>query len=172
VDQPGLSSRLHLKESSRSHLRYQRARSLAVKLQQYGVPVLPKMMSAALGAYFSADVPLEVSLPPEILLMHNALGVVIHPGVRFEGPAIVFHGVTLGNSWGRREGVPVVGRHVFIGAGASVLGPVRIGDFCMVGAGAVVVEDVPDGHMAVGNPSRLLPADRDHLAHLFRIDMS
>jgi serine O-acetyltransferase len=144
--------------------------AVAAALYRKRVPILPQVMSLAIRAIFAADLPLDLNLPPEVLLMHNALGVVVHPEVRFEGPAIIFHGVTLGNSWGRREGVPSIGSHVLIGAGASVLGPVRVGDFCMIGAGAVVTHAVPDGHLAVGNPARLLPVDRDHLAGLFGLD--
>jgi acetyltransferase-like isoleucine patch superfamily enzyme len=51
----------------------------------------------------------------------------------------------------------VVGRGVFIGAGALVLKGVTIGDRAVVGAGAVVTQDVPPHHLAVGNPARVFP---------------
>lgn len=50
-----------------------------------------------------------------------------------------------------------VGRGVFIGARAIVLKGVTIGDRAVVGAGAVVTRDVPDGHLAFGNPAQLRP---------------
>lgn len=50
----------------------------------------------------------------------------------------------------------VIGRGVFIGARALVLKGVTIGDRAVVGAGAVVTKDVPPGHLAVGNPARIL----------------
>lgn len=43
-----------------------------------------------------------------------------------------------------------------IGAGAIVLGPVTVGDDAVIGAGAVVVDDVPDGAVVVGNPARVV----------------
>jgi len=50
-----------------------------------------------------------------------------------------------------------IGRGCFIGARAVVLKGVAIGDRAVVGAGAVVTKDVPEGMMAVGNPSRNVP---------------
>jgi len=50
---------------------------------------------------------------------------------------------------------PRIGCHVYIGAGASILGDVNIGDFAKVGAGTVVTSDVPAGCTAVGNPAGL-----------------
>jgi acetyltransferase-like isoleucine patch superfamily enzyme len=51
-----------------------------------------------------------------------------------------------------------VGRNCFIGAHAIVLPGVRIGDGCIVGAGAVVTGDVPDGCIVAGNPAQILRA--------------
>lgn len=49
--------------------------------------------------------------------------------------------------------VPSIGGHVDIGAGAKILGWVKVGDHVLVGANAVVVKDVPAGCTAVGNPA-------------------
>ncbi|MBO0684145.1 MAG: serine acetyltransferase [Candidatus Dormibacteraeota bacterium] len=49
---------------------------------------------------------------------------------------------------------PVLGDGVLVGAGARVLGGIRLGDGCSVGANAVVIEDVPAGATAVGVPAR------------------
>jgi acetyltransferase-like isoleucine patch superfamily enzyme len=51
-----------------------------------------------------------------------------------------------------------IGRGVFIGANAIILKGVTIGDRALIGAGAVVAKDVPDLHIAAGNPARILPA--------------
>ena len=49
---------------------------------------------------------------------------------------------------------PVMGDDVLLGTGAKILGPVRIGDRVRVGANAVVLEDVPTDHTAIGVPAR------------------
>ncbi|MGC3960276.1 MAG: acyltransferase [Verrucomicrobiota bacterium] len=51
----------------------------------------------------------------------------------------------------------IIGRGVFIGARATILKGVTIGDRAIVGAGAVVTKDVPARHIAVGNPARVFP---------------
>ena len=48
-----------------------------------------------------------------------------------------------------------IGRGVYVGAGASILGNISIGDFAKIGAGTAVTSDVPGGCTAVGNPARL-----------------
>jgi serine O-acetyltransferase len=66
----------------------------------------------------------------------------------------VFHGVTVGNDY--RTGSPEIGSQVFIGAGAIVLGKIRIGDRAVIAAGSVVVSDVPPDTLVAGNPARII----------------
>ncbi|MGB8295091.1 MAG: serine acetyltransferase, partial [Polyangia bacterium] len=56
---------------------------------------------------------------------------------------------------GPQEGVPVIGGHVDIGAGAKILGGVTIGNHARIGANAVVLTDVPAGAVAVGVPATI-----------------
>ena len=70
---------------------------------------------------------------------------------------IVRNGVTVGLRHTGHRGSPVVGNRVDIGAGAKVLGPIRIGDDVLIGANAVVLTDVPAYSIAVGVPARILP---------------
>jgi len=63
--------------------------------------------------------------------------------------------VTIGIRWD--EGVaPIIGNNVRIGAGAKVLGSIRIGNNARIGANAVVLTDVPDGATAVGVPAKII----------------
>ena len=67
---------------------------------------------------------------------------------------VIFHGVTLGGTGkevGKRH--PTIGNNVMIGAGAKVLGNVRIGDNCKIGANAIVLKDIDDNKTVVGIPS-------------------
>lgn len=65
------------------------------------------------------------------------------------------HGVTIGAT---ERGVPVIKDDVDIGASAIILGDVVIGEGAVVGAGAVVVCDVPPMAVVVGNPARVVSA--------------
>ena len=94
---------------------------------------------------------------PGFFIDHGA-GVVIGETVVIGKHCFLFHNVTLGGT-GRYQGQrhPVVGDHVFIGTGATVLGPVRIGDYAKVGANAFVINhDVPAHCTVVGTPARIV----------------
>lgn len=60
--------------------------------------------------------------------------------------------------WGGRNGEsgPCVGKNCVIGAGACILGNIKIGDNVNIGANAVVLEDIPDNCTAVGVPARII----------------
>jgi serine O-acetyltransferase len=87
---------------------------------------------------------------PGLNLVHP-VGVVIGGGVRAGAGCWIYQGVTLGH--GTRPGQPVLGDGVHVGAGAKVLGGVHVGNGAVIGAGAVVVTDVPAGASARGVPA-------------------
>jgi serine O-acetyltransferase len=66
----------------------------------------------------------------------------------------IIHSVTFGmrNEWA----FPVIGDNVFIGAGARILGAIRVGNNAVIGANAVVIHDVPDGGTVVGIPAKVI----------------
>ena len=57
---------------------------------------------------------------------------------------------------GKRMGVPVIGNDVFIGAGASIVGNVQVGDNAAIGLNAVVLDDVPPGCFFAGSPAKFV----------------
>ena len=89
---------------------------------------------------------------PRFVLVH-ATGVVINGAVRGGSDVYLEHQVTIG---AERRQSPVLGDDVFVGAGAKILGSVRIGDGARVGANAVVVHDVPAYSTVVGIPARVV----------------
>lgn len=85
----------------------------------------------------------------------HGMGVVIGETAEIGDDCTLYHGVTLGGtSWSKGKRHPTLGNGVVIGAGAKVLGPIRVGDNARVGSNAVVVKDVPDGATVVGIPAR------------------
>jgi serine O-acetyltransferase len=102
-------------------------------------------------------------------------GIEIHPGAQI-GPGLfidhgmatvigetaeigenvtLYHNVTLGGvSWEKVKRHPTLEDHVVVGAGAQILGPIRVGAHSRVGANSVVVKDVPPNSIVVGVPGR------------------
>jgi len=95
------------------------------------------------------------------LFIDHATGVVIGETAEVGDDVTIYHGVTLGGA-GRETGKrhPTVGDRVIIGAGAKVLGPIKIGDDSRIGANAVVVKEVPSSAVVVGVPGQVISRTR------------
>lgn len=105
------------------------------------------------SAVCGADIPINAQLGGGLLMPHPN-GIVIHPDAQIGPNCLIFQQVTLGT--GPRPGVPRIGGHVDVGAGAKILGGVCIGDHARIGANAVVLADVPAGETAAGIPARIV----------------
>jgi serine O-acetyltransferase len=95
------------------------------------------------------------------LFIDHATGVVIGETAEVGDDVTIYHGVTLGgsgNDTGKRH--PTVGDRVIIGAGAKVLGPIKIGDDSRIGANAVVVKEVPSSAVVIGVPGQIISRAR------------
>jgi serine O-acetyltransferase len=91
------------------------------------------------------------------LFIDHATGVVIGETAEVGEDVTIYHGVTLGGS-GRDTGKrhPTIGDRVIIGAGAKVLGAIKIGDDSRIGANAVVVKEVPSCAVVIGVPGQVI----------------
>ena len=103
---------------------------------------------------------LQVSIHPAASIgssvyLDHATGIVIGAEVAIGDEVTILQNVSIGRGHQLPPRAPRVGRGVFIGAGATILGDVRIGDLAKIGADTVVTSDVPAGCTAVGNPARL-----------------
>ena len=91
------------------------------------------------------------------LFIDHGTGVVIGETAEIGDNCTIYQGVTLGGTGkdvGKRH--PTLGNNVMVGAGAKVLGPVKIGNNVKIAAGAVVLQDIPDDCTAVGIPARIV----------------
>jgi serine O-acetyltransferase len=96
------------------------------------------------------------------LFIDHGMGVVIGETAEIGDDCTLYHGVTLGGRAPRRgefgqKRHPTLGHGVIVGSGAQVLGPFRVGNGARIGAGAVVINEVPDGVTMVGPPARAVP---------------
>lgn len=88
----------------------------------------------------------------------HGMGIVIGETAEIGDDVLMYHGVTLGGR--QREGGkrhPTLGDGVAVGAGAKILGPITVGDRCVVGANAVVTKDAPADSTLVGVPAKARP---------------
>lgn len=86
----------------------------------------------------------------------HGMGVVIGETTEIGEDVLIYQGVVLGGtSLEKKKRHPTLGNGVVIGAGAIVLGAINIGDKARIGAGSVVLHDVPIGATAVGVPARV-----------------
>jgi len=95
----------------------------------------------------------EVTIGENLHLVHSG-NIKIHPACVIGNRVGIMHDVTLGE--GERPGAPVIGDDVFIGTGARVLGPVKVGNRVRIAANSLVVTDLPDDCMAIGVPAKIL----------------
>ena len=102
------------------------------------------------------ELPCEAEVGPGFVIDHFG-GIVVSGYARFGARCRIRNGVVVGLSRVENPVGPVIGDDVDIGAGAKVLGAIRIGNRVLIGANAVVVKDVPDDHVAVGVPAVARP---------------
>lgn len=124
------------------------------------IPFLPRLICHFMRLIYSCDIPYSAEIHHSVRFAHQALGVVIGHDAIIGADTIILQNVTIGGRGDRRDDYgrdnPVIGRKVLIGAGACILGPIRIGDGASVGANTVVIKDVPPGRTVVAATARLL----------------
>jgi serine O-acetyltransferase len=104
------------------------------------------------SAISGADIPLNVQIGGGLLIPHPN-GIVIHPAAVIGANCLIFQQVTIGDAGG---GLPRLGGHIDIGAGAKILGAIQVGDHARIGANAVVIKDVAAGTTVGGIPAHVL----------------
>lgn len=118
------------------------------------------LMSKLVRVLFNSDI--HCRLPPDVHMPHP-YGIVIHPQAVIGHRVTVMQQVMIGGRDRDENIAPVIGDDVSIGAGARVLGDVRIGNGATIGANAVVTRDIPPGATVVG-ADRIVPSQRAQAA--------
>jgi serine O-acetyltransferase len=140
---------------------------LAHKLYQCRVPLIPRAISQLARFLTGIEIHPGAQIGRRFFIDHG-MGVVIGETTEIGDDVLLYQGVTLGgtgNEKGKRH--PTLGDKVVVGAGAKVLGNIRIGDHVKIGAGSVVVHPVPDHSTVVGIPGRVVRtrAENEVLEH-------
>lgn len=82
----------------------------------------------------------------------------------------MFNGCTVGSTFGRNSGVPIIGDNVLMCSGSKIIGRVTIGNNVVVGAGAIVVKDIPDNAVVVGIPAKIINYNGSEIVSHYRIN--
>jgi serine O-acetyltransferase len=114
------------------------------------------LISRFVRVLFNSDI--QSRLPPDVHLPHP-YGIIVHPQAVIGRRVTLMQQVTIGGRDHRENIAPLIGDDVYIGAGARVLGDVRIGQGVVIGANAVVTRDIPPGVTVVG-VNRIVPTPR------------
>jgi serine O-acetyltransferase len=105
---------------------------------------------------FGCSIPHSTSIGRGLYIGHIR-DIVVNERVVIGDNCNISQGVTIGQAnRGRRKGTPVIGRNVYIGPGAKIVGSIRVGDHVAIGANCVVTDDVPDYAVVVGVPGRVI----------------
>ncbi len=129
---------------------------LAYTLYQRKVPLAPRLVSAA-GRFLTG---IEIHPGAKIgegLFIDHGMGTVIGETAEIGDDCHLYQGVTLGGTSHRREKRhPTLRNNVTVGAGAEVIGAIEIGDNARIGAGSVVITNVPPNATVVGVPGHVV----------------
>lgn len=139
---------------------------LAHWLWEEKVPVIPRFISHINRLLTGIEIHPGARIGKGVFIDHG-MGVVIGETAEVGDNVTLYQGVTLGGT-GKEKGKrhPTIGRNVVIAAGAKVLGPITVGEDSKVGAGAVVIRDVPPHSTVVGVPGKVVLQKGEPVADL------
>ena len=105
-------------------------------------------------------------------MIDHGMAVVIGETTEVGDDVTIYQGVTLGGT-GKETGKrhPTIGNNVVISSGAKVLGPFKVGNNSKIGAGSVVLEEVPDNCTVVGIPGKVVKRGNQRAEDLNQIDL-
>lgn len=126
-----------------------RGSALGDLLRLYYIKRADAFNNASMGTHRNCGA--SFASPPR--LPHGLNGIIVSHNAVIGKNCTIFHQVTIGEG---RGGAPVIGDDVLIGAGAKVIGGIRIGNRVRIGAGCVVMEDIPDDTTVLAPEVRMI----------------
>lgn len=133
---------------------------IAHPLYEWGLPFIPRLISQIARIITGIEIHPGAKIGKHFFIDHG-YGVVIGETAKIGNNVMIYHDVTLGalgwwKSNGKKKRHPTIGNNVVIGAGAKVLGPVKVGDGAKIGSLAVVVKDVPKKGVVAGSLGKVI----------------
>ncbi len=129
---------------------------IAHKLNYWKLPLIPRLISQFSRFLTGIEIHPAARIGRRFFIDHG-MGVVIGATTIIGDDVLLYQGVTLGgtgNEHGKRH--PTLGNNIVVGSGAKILGNIEIGSNSRIGAGSVVVDNVPENSTVVGVPGRIV----------------
>jgi len=132
---------------------------IAHRFHTWGVPIIPRVISQFARWLTGIEIHPAAKIGRGFFIDHG-MGVVIGETTEIGDHVTLFQGVTLGGT-GKERGKrhPTLGNHVVVGAGAKILGGIKIGDNVKIGANSVVLKSVPPNSTVIGVPARIIKTE-------------
>lgn len=139
------------------------AHRVAHWLWVHRVPLIPRVISQAARWLTGIEIHPGATIGRWFFIDHG-MGVVIGETAEIGDYVTLFQGVTLGGT-GKERGKrhPTLGNHVVVGAGAKILGWIKIGDNVKIGANSVVLKSVPPNSTVIGVPARVIKMEGERV---------
>ena len=132
-------------------------------MKGHGVPFFPRALSQLARWMTGIEIHPGAKIGRGFFIDHG-MGVVIGETAEIGDYVTLFQGATLGGT-GKERGKrhPTLGNHVIVGAGAKILGGIKIGDNVNIGANSVVLKSVPSNSTVIGVPGRIIKVQGQRL---------
>ncbi|MGI2178561.1 serine O-acetyltransferase [Shewanella frigidimarina] len=104
---------------------------------------------------YNSRIPASAIIGSGSFFAYGGIAVVLHKKVVIGRNCIIGTCVTIGGRSNSKT-VPIIGDNVFIATGAKLLGSIKVGNNCVIGANTVVIHDVPDNCVVAGIPGKIL----------------
>lgn len=123
-------------------------------LRKKKIPWLPKLFEGLTHLLFNSVIPGSAKIGKGTFCSHRGIAVVIHKNSVIGEGCVIGTSVVLGGRHDNEPGGPIIGDRVYIGTGAKIIGPIKIGTGAKIGANSVVLNDVAENATVVGIPAR------------------
>jgi len=139
------------------------AHRVAHGLDRMRIPILPRLIMGVARWLTGIEIHPGATIGRGLFIDHGT-GVVVGETSVIGDNVTMYQGVTLGGT-GKERGKrhPTIGNNVVIGTGAKVLGNIKVGDNSMIGANAVVLQEVPEHSTVVGVPGKVVRSKDEHV---------
>ena len=138
---------------------------------KFKIPIFPRLISHLSRWITGIEIHPGASFGNRVFIDHGK-GVVIGETAEVGNDVVIYQGVTLGGTSTKKvKRHPTLGDNIVVGCGAKILGNIKIGDNCQIGANSVVLKDIPPNSTVVGIPARIVVqegrkiSERDSLNH-------